>query len=120
MKKYDPQIYPRKLYVLESEEDMKLFTTREGAELENDEDNAGSIWRVIEKSTKQKGVAVLIEKVGFDTISHESDHIVNSIFSDLAIDIGYEHDEHHAYMIGWVAKCIGEGLGLKIVKEEEL
>lgn len=30
MKKFDPQIYPRKLYVLESEEDMKLFTTREG------------------------------------------------------------------------------------------
>lgn len=118
MKKFDPQIYPRKLYVLESEEDLKLFTTREGAELENDEDNDGSIWRVIEKSTKQKGVAVLIERARFDTISHEADHTVNSIFDDLAIDIGYDHDEHHAYMLGWVAQCIGEGLGLKVVKEE--
>ena len=38
--------------------------------------------------------------------------------NDLGIDLGYEHDEHHAYMIGWIAKCIAEGLGLKIVKEE--
>lgn len=118
MKKFDPQIYPRKLYVLESEEDTKLFTTREGVELECDEDLDGCIWRVVEKSTKEKGVAILINKFGFDTISHEADHTVNSIFDDLGVDIGYEHDEHHAYMLGWVAKCIGEGLGLKIVKEE--
>ena len=116
MKKFDPQIYPRKLFVLESEEDMKLFQTREGFDLEPEEGNDASVWKVVEKSTDHKGVAVFVWRAGFDTIAHESDHIVNIIFNDLGIDIGYEHDEHHAYMLGWVAKCIGEGLNLKVMK----
>ena len=118
MKKFDPQIYPRKLYVLESEEDLKLFSNREGLELEVDQDTVASVWRVIEGGTGDLGVVVLFRRVGFDSIAHESDHIANCIFDDLGIDLGYTHDEHHAYMIGWVAKCIGEALGLTIVKEE--
>ena len=46
MKKFDPQIYPRKLYVLESEEDLKLFSNREGLELEVEQDTVASVWRV--------------------------------------------------------------------------
>lgn len=119
MKKFDPQIYPRKLYVFESEWDLKLFTTREGLELEAERDTVASVWRVVEKGSEELGVAVWFQRVGLDSIAHESDHIANCIFNDLGIDLGYEHDEHHAYMIGWIAKCIGEGLGLKIVQEEE-
>lgn len=119
MRKFDPQIYPRKLFVLEDMWDLKLFQSREGLELEIENDSVAGTWRVIEKSTEDFGVAVYFRRTGLDTICHESDHIVNIIFNDLGIDIGYEHDEHHAYMLGWVAKCIGEGLGLKIVKEED-
>lgn len=118
MKTFDPQIYPRKLYVLESEEDLKLFSNREGLELEVEQDTVASVWRVVEKDSEELGVAVWFQRVGLDSIAHESDHIANCIFDDLGIDLGYTHDEHHAYMIGWVAKCIGEALGLKIVKEE--
>ena len=118
MKKFDPQIYPRKLFVLESDWDMKLFQSREGFELEIEQDSVAGVWRVIEKSTEELGVAVYFRRIGLDTVCHESDHIVNIIFNDLGIDIGYEHDEHHAYMIGWIAKCIGEGMNLKLIQDK--
>ena len=40
------------------------------------------------------------------------------IFLDFDGCITLEDDETHAYMVGWVAKCIGEALNLKIVKKK--
>lgn len=122
MKKFDPQIYPRKLYIVESyDEIMELFTNRDkDATSPPDTDGYGAItFPVIEKSTGHYGVAVyFVEDITIGSIAHEADHVVSSMWQDLGVDFDFLKDEHHAYMLGWVAKCIGEGLGLKVVKEE--
>lgn len=120
MKKFDPQIYPRTLFILDDIEELKFFESRnEGEELSEGNDNAASIWIVVEKETQDYCVVAYFKKMRFDLIAHESVHIANSIFNDCGVDFDYAHDEHFAYMAGWVAKCIAEALGLTIVKEEK-
>lgn len=87
MKKFDPQIYPRKLYIVESyDEIMELFTNRdEDATSPPDTDGYGAItFPVIEKSTGHYGVAVyFIEDITIGRIAHEADHVVSSMWQDL-------------------------------------
>lgn len=119
MKKFDPQIYPRLLVVLDSLKEITLFEKREGGEL----DKPSKAWNAftcnaIEKETGRFVILVYFENLDFETIAHESVHIANNIFDDCGIDMGYEHDEHYAYLVGWVAKCIGEALNVKLIKDK--
>ena len=43
-----------------------------------------------------------------ETISHESVHVASCIFNDCGLRMGFadQQDEHFAYLVGWVAKCI--------------
>jgi hypothetical protein len=121
MKKFDPQIYPRKFFVLENEKELELFHGREGEHerLEMDLSARGRTWACVEKETGDLGVAVLYNNVWFDTIAHEAVHVADIIFLDLDACFTLEDDETYAYMVGWVAKCIGEALNLKIVKSKK-
>lgn len=119
MKRFDPQIYPRTLFILDDIEELKFFESRNEGEVLSEGENAASVWIVVEKETQDYCVVAYFKKMRIDLITHEAVHIANSIFNDCSVDFDYAHDEHFAYMVGWVAKCIGEGLGLKVVKEEE-
>lgn len=84
MKKFDPQIYPRKLYIVESyDEIMELFTNRDkDATSPPDTDGYGAItFPAIEKSTGHCGVAVyFVEDITIGRIAHEADHVVSSMW----------------------------------------
>ena len=121
MKVFDPQIYPRKLYVLEKKEEIELFHGREGIkeELPFDETVRGRVWPCVCKETQQLGVAVYFRELWFDTISHEATHIANIIFNDLDVAMTWTDDEHYSYLVGWIADKIAEAHDLKIIKSKK-
>lgn len=121
MKVYDPQIYPRKLCVLESIEELSLFEGREGEVLETSSDKTvdASVWTCMRKEDKSFCVVVYFHSATIENIAHESVHIANSICQDCSVDFNYSLDEHYAYLVGWIAGKIAEAEELKITKKKK-
>ena len=120
MKAFDPQIYPRKLYVLESPEELELFEGRDGGSLEVPSDKTvdASVWSCLRKDNNTYCVVVHFKCLTIENIAHEATHIANSIFQDCAVDFNYHTDEHYAYFVGWIAKCLGDALNVKLIKDK--
>ena len=111
--KFDPIIYPRKVWVLVTRSGGYLDEIFEhDCDLENFSDNATAIvFPCILKETREFGVAVVFtykKYMDVETISHESVHVASCIFNDCGLRMGFadQQDEHFAYLVGWVAKCI--------------
>ena len=92
---------------------------RKGEKLETDEGSLASVWSATHKESGDLCVVAYFYKTRIDIIAHESVHVTNSIFQDTHIDFNYENDEHYAYMVGWVAKCIEEAFDLKLTKRKK-
>lgn len=111
-----PDIYPRKIWIVKNttpEFIVEHFKTRDGGELEgvkeSFENSLCAVWDVTHGKDPKYGVLVWIisrEFKGCDDISHEAVHVANKIFRDCGIDMHYDHDEHYAYFVGWIAGCI--------------
>ena len=121
MKVFDPQIYPRKLFVIERPEELTFFHGRGGEkeELEFDVTVRGRVWPCVHKETQQLGVAVYFRELWFDTISHEATHIANIFFNDLDVAMTWTDDEHYSYLVGLIADKIAEAHDLKIIKSKK-
>lgn len=116
---FDPEIYPRKLFVIKGKNrkypDLisSEFETISGSALDTEGciDTVGSCtWGpVVYKPTGKFGMLVWIVDTAHQKakdMAHEADHVVNKMFKELGVDMSYDHDEHHAYMIGWVTDCL--------------
>lgn len=111
---FDPVIYPRLVWIVNGgtpEDIRKEFFERDGEELNLEPEFKNShacVSDVTFGEDKMIGVLVwIIDKPrGCKDIAHESVHVANKIFRDCGIDMHYDHDEHYAYLIGWVADCI--------------
>ena len=121
MKVFDPQIYPRKLYVLDSLDELRYFERRDGVALEipSDETVDATVWPCVFKDNESYCFAVHFKSLTIETIAHEATHIANGIFQDCQVDFDYHHDEHYAYFVGWIAKCLGEALNVKLIKNKK-
>lgn len=112
---FDPEIYPRKLFVLRGKDKESIisseFETVSGDAL--DMDMSGSPGSATWKNVTHKGTGLLGSLVWIidsrqksKDMAHEAVHIVNGMFKELGIDMSYDHDEHYAYMVGWVTDCL--------------
>lgn len=121
MKAFDPQIYPRKLYVLDSLEELELFEGREGGVLEIPSDKSvdASVWSCLRKDNNTYCVVAYFHGATIENMAHEATHIANAIFQDCQVDFDYNHDEHYAYFVGWITKCIAEALDVKLIKNKK-
>ncbi len=129
LKEFRNDIYPRKLWVATSWDDVKdTFVCHKNDEpIEKYEDgNACTYQCVMHKKSKKYGTLILFilegnvlgsEIVGW--ISHESLHAANSIFDEM--DIGYDltNDEHAAYFVDWIARCCWKVLQEEIHKDNK-
>ena len=114
--KFDPVIYPRKLWVTSSYDDLvKYFKERNGKNIYIPEDEgvktctAATIPHVACKQTKDIGVVVIIwHDITVNDMAHEAVHVASSIFDDCGIQMGFSDgkDEHYAYLVGWATECI--------------
>ena len=114
IKEFNIDIYSRKLWVATSWEDVKdKFASHGGYEFKKSENAYATTYPdIVRKATGKYGVLIVFydcDKLGgskiVEHIAHESLHAVNTIFNDLGVEYSLIHDEHAAYMVGWVAKC---------------
>jgi hypothetical protein len=111
------EIYPRILWiVVDSEETVKDCFLHDDDSLIEDEsfkDAFATTISVVEKSSRAgRGIVIhfsrrLLDEGGsqiVSTISHESVHAANQIFTPIGVSYTMYSDEHFAYLVGWVAK----------------
>ena len=115
---YDPQIYPRLLWCCKNaklSDLQKRFVLRDKKEIDESWHPQEGVYTlyVEEISTKKYGCLVNFPDYVFkdkdnfiNVITHEAEHVKNSIFYDIHLDGGIEADEADAYLVGWIAQCI--------------
>ena len=116
--KYNPQIYPRKLWVCKNaklKDIQKRFKLRSNREIDDEWDPQEGVYTLFveEKATKELGCLVNFADFAFDkrnaiinAICHEAEHTKNSIFYDIHHESDPKSDEVDAYLVGWIAQCI--------------
>lgn len=108
---FDPQIYPRKLWVavgVPTEELNEKFV-EEIKDIDKSAD--AETWPVQQKEPLLGGVLVRFENLKSmlpDNIAHEATHAALEIFDYVDARIQYDNQEPFAYLVGWVVKCIDE------------
>lgn len=114
IREFDVEIYGRKLWVATSWEDVKdKFTSYGTYKFEKSEDAYATTYpQIMRKATRKFGVLIVFydcdklkgSKI-VEHIAHESLHATNAIFNEIGVEYSLTHDEHAAYMVGWIAKC---------------
>lgn len=126
LKEFKTEIYLRRLWVATSWDDVKDKFTTYGEYDFKEGENCGAVTypEIIRKSSGMYGVLIVFnmdsnmggsEIVG--NIAHESLHATNAIFNEIGVEYSLTHDEHAAYMVGWVAKCCWKVLQNEIYKD---
>ena len=126
LKEFRNDIYPRRLWVATSWEEVKDKFTSD-YELKETENNLATTYpRVRHKGNIRLGVLIVFnigEREGgsaiVGTISHESLHAANAIFDELDIEYSLANDEHAAYFVGWIARCCWLVLQKEIHKDNK-
>ena len=126
LQEFNCNIYPRKLWIATSWKDVKdKFVPYADYAFDEHEKTDGVTYPQVERmKTKKYGVLIVFnfdEGVGgsemVEVIAHESLHAANAIFSELGIEYSLTHDEHAAYMVGWIAKCCWKVLQKEVYKD---
>lgn len=117
---FDPVTYPRKLFVMKGKKAKKTikeaFSNLDGDDLDVDDVDTDSVgactWKSIRlRSTGKLGTLVwFVNDYSIKSAAHEAVHVVNGIFKECGVDMHYDHDEHYAYLLGWVVDCLWQTL----------
>ena len=106
---FDPQIYPRKLWVVVNPNYEDINKTFEESIDELEDHYEAIVHHVTHTSSGKGGLLVIFKDVEFmttSTISHESTHVAIDIFEYTGCRIDYLNQESFAYLVGWIAGCI--------------
>jgi len=113
LKKFDPVIYPQKLFVFVGKDFKELnglFTDLEDGEFSDIDFGKFKNFQAVtlkvhHKETKEYGVVIAFLPKFFDctTIAHESSHAAGYICYHIGMDM--DCGEPTAYLIGWIANC---------------
>lgn len=126
LQEFKNDIYPRKLWIATSWDDVKeKFDTNGDYEFKEEERAYATTYQGIRrKCSGTLGVLIVFNEyknIGgskiVEIVAHESLHAANAIFDELGIEYSLTHDEHAAYMVGWVAKCCWKVLQKEIYKD---
>lgn len=108
---FDPQIYPRLLWVTVGAPYEVVKDMFEDVEPMPESANAQVDYTRRKKPDVKGGVLVRFQNpkaMTIDTITHEAAHIAVGIFDYIEAPIDIQHQEPFAYLCGWIAKCIQE------------
>lgn len=132
IEKFDPVIYPRKVWVAKGGTKKNLtdiFDDMEGDQyIVSDEVVTSSCAitdEVMERSSGEYGIFVWLRKLNdVDTglMAHEADHATNLIFKAIGARVDCTNDETHAYLVGFITNCIEKvrnGKGYDRQRKEE-
>lgn len=101
---FDPQIYPRRLWIAISKES---FPDRFEDVSVWDEASDAITETVYDKINNKGGVLIRFESpdMGMKQISHEATHAAIDIFSYIGAYPDPKNQEPFVYLVGWVAAC---------------
>lgn len=106
---FDPQIYPRKIWVAVSCPKEVLADLFDFDLNEFDDNYAAVTYRCMRvKPTVQGGVLILFKNKSMMTsqiISHESCHAAMAILDFIGAKIDFDNQEYFCYLVGYIAKC---------------
>lgn len=106
---FDPQIYPRKLWVTVTKGTFSDVFDTELKEL-GEYDNA-DVNNVHHKEKDLGGLLIRFrsaDEITAENTTHESTHVAIEIFDYIEARIDTNNQEPFAYLCGWVAGCIEE------------
>ena len=106
---FDPQIYPRKLWVAVTKGTFSDVFDTELKEL-GEYDNA-DVNNVHHKEKDLGGLLIRFrsaDEITAENTTHESTHVAIEIFDYIGARIDANNQEPFAYLCGWVAGCIEE------------
>lgn len=109
---FNPQIYPRRLWVSVSASTEEL-QERFGNDYIKDFDDSyyAETCAVQQKEPLLGGVLIRfqdLKAMSLENIAHEAAHAAIEIFNYCDCRIDVENQEPFAYLVGWVAKCCDE------------
>ena len=108
---FDPQIYPRLLWVAVGAPQAVIEDMFEDVETMPKNANAQVDYTRRLKPDVKGGVLVRFpnhKAITAETVTHEAAHIAVGIFDYIEAPIDIRHQEPFAYLCGWIAKCIDE------------
>ena len=119
---FDPQIYPRKLWVTVGVPFNELKDEFE--DIDKMPENVDASVDYTRKLKPEVMGGVLVRYLNIDAmtmkiIAHESSHIAIGIFDYIGAPIDIRHQEPFAYLCGWIAKCIETVKQIEIEHEEK-
>jgi len=106
---FDPQIYPRLLWVTVGAPYEVIKDMFEDVEPMPENANAQVDYTRQMKPDVKGGVLVRFanrKAMTTDTIAHEASHIAVGIFDYIEAPIDIRHQEPFSYLCGWIAGCI--------------
>jgi len=117
--KFDPIIYPYKIWVCIGVEKSQLkhkFTMQDGTAIEykDSKDYDAFTIAVQDRKTKQNGTAIIFTSkkiMDCNVIAHESSHAAKDIFNYINAEI--DPHETFEYLLGWIAGCCEKALKTK-------
>lgn len=116
--KFDPQIYPRTLWIAVGTD---MFKERFSHVSEFDESEDAKVDGVHDDIENLGGFLIRFESISdinFQTVIHEAIHVVLDTYSYCDVFVDTKNQEHLCYFAGWVAKCCEEVLN--DIKAKEL
>lgn len=108
---FDPQIYPRKLWVAVGVPTEELNEKFVDEIKDMDDSYDAETLPIQQKEPLLGGVLVRFENLKSmrpDNIAHEATHAALEISDYVDARIQYDNQEPFAYLVGWVVKCIDE------------
>ena len=115
---FDPQIYPRKLWVSvgASTEELQERFGKEDIKEDLDDSYYAETYSVQQKEPLLGGVLIRFQNLKAMTpenMAHEATHAALEIFDYCDCRIDVENQEPFAYLVGWIVKCIEEVRNVK-------
>lgn len=108
--KFDPQIYPRKLWIAvgtdtfkERFSNLSNFDESENGKVDNAHDDIENLGGLFIRFAS-------IDEMRHENITHEAIHVVLETYDYCDVSVDTKNQEHLCYFAGWVAKCCGEVL----------
>lgn len=109
---FDPQIYPRKLWVSVGASTEELQEKFGKDDIKDFDDSCyADTYSVQQKEPLLGGTLIRFKELAAMTtenIAHEATHAALVIYEYIGGRIDYYNQEPFAYIVGWVAKCCDE------------
>ena len=128
LKEFNCEIYPRKLWVATSWDEVKnKFSTYGEYEFKKSENAFATTYpQIMRNRTGKYGVLIVFHELKglggsklVENIAHESLHAANAIFNELDVEYSLTNHEHAAYLVGWIAKCCWKVLQKEFYEKEK-